>query len=220
MAVGWSPLGSYSDCSLKRMPPSDLSGPRRAVRRPGPIVQPRITGLEQPLQSTSAEAEAPVRPRGCSGSGVCGPLAEGRGRSPPEVTGAGTKRACGISPNPSVRPPSRSGTAAVGPSLVQRRVQQRREMLVERDRDPGARPWGPRHGRASSSGGPGARLRRGACGSSAFARIWGRRPRSVTPGKRRRRADPRPQDRGSERRSASRDPGGLGSRLSASRRPG
>ena len=103
MAVGWSPLGSYSDEILKSMPPSDFSGRAgrwgtqgRSFRRTSPLFSSR--------SSTSAVAAAPVTPRAsCT---VPPPSAL------PSRVGAGSKRACGASEKPLPRVASRSATAA------------------------------------------------------------------------------------------------------------
>ena len=50
MAVGWSPLGSYSDFSLNLMPPSDFSGRAGRCGTQGRCGEARVAGLEQLLQ--------------------------------------------------------------------------------------------------------------------------------------------------------------------------
>ena len=109
MAVGWSPLGSYSDTSLKATPPSDFSGRSRPVRH-----ELRQAARHQRMRRRSSAARpaprAPRSERSCGlarmafSDAVMSPMLREGGpvlRSAGKVDGlAGRNGACGASAKP------------------------------------------------------------------------------------------------------------------------
>ena len=132
MACGWSPLGSKSETSLKRMPPSDFSGRGGRCGVHGVAsAQVRVAGFEQLLQRLAGGGRAQRHFIGSLGA-----LALRLGRGEIQVAGrveAELARELGVEARDGAG--VEAGLRRLAEAAHQRGVQQSGEMVAERMKD-------------------------------------------------------------------------------------